>query len=199
MKKFIAGILCGMVLMVSVSAYADSMIGKKVDAIYPLKINGQRAAKDVIAIEGTSYLPVRAAGEMFGYQVDFINQEVVLMNKSVENFTNTYVKPPQPKDIYLVTSTIIKTMPGDYKYIIRNGEGYLPDGVFGYYKAPLDNFTKTSIMVPNGREIIYSNENPEGDNIFVEDGTIYIKLSALGLKAVIKNNGKSDVLWLENI
>jgi hypothetical protein len=81
MKKIsflILGIIIGAALAITTSAYADdikseisSMIGKKVQGSFPLTIGGKKAAKDVIVIENTSYLPIRSAADLFGYEIAF--------------------------------------------------------------------------------------------------------------------------------
>ena len=73
-------------LLAASHVYADdlqSLIGEKVDGVSPLMIDGNRAAKDVIVINGTSYLTVRVSGEMFGYDVDY-EDGTVLLNKKQE-------------------------------------------------------------------------------------------------------------------
>src|ERR1700730_15033832 len=74
MKKIVLGMLIGIGLSLGVTAYADdivSLIGKKVDGSFPLIINNVRADKDVLVIDSTSYLPVRSAAALFGYDVSF--------------------------------------------------------------------------------------------------------------------------------
>lgn len=78
MRKFMIGILVGVSLTFATSIFAEditnevqSLIGKKVEGSFPLTIDGHRASKDVIVIEGTSYVPVRAASELFGYDIFF--------------------------------------------------------------------------------------------------------------------------------
>jgi len=71
-------------MAVSAQAYGDeiaSAVGKKVTSTMKLVIDGQQAAKDVIIIEGTSYLPVRVSAELFGYDVEYENRTVYLNKK----------------------------------------------------------------------------------------------------------------------
>jgi hypothetical protein len=100
MKKIISGILIGISLSLGVTAYADdivSLIGKKVDGSFPLIINNVRADKDVLVIDGTSYLPVKSAAALFGYEVSFNANLMVVLNKKVEAVikkpTDDAVKP----------------------------------------------------------------------------------------------------------
>ena len=87
MKKIFVGILIGISLSLGITAYADdivSLIGKKVDGSFPLIINNIRAEKDVLVIDGTSYLPVRSAATLFGYVVTFNADLMVVLNKKSE-------------------------------------------------------------------------------------------------------------------
>ena len=87
MKKIISSLVVVSIILISFIAFADSidtidMIGKQVQGSLPLIINGQRCDKDVIVIDDTGYLPVRKAGEIFGYEVDFMNNKVILSNQN---------------------------------------------------------------------------------------------------------------------
>lgn len=189
MRRFIVCAVFVLVLTFTVLAFGEGvdMIGKQVDATYPLYINGGKAAKEAISIEGTSYIPVRVASEMFGYDVEFANNEVKLSRKG----------KVIPHD-YEVHSDIIKIggNPEDkHSYILRDGEGYLPLIVFAHYCTYED--TKATINVPDYKTIIINNgETYEpGINGFVNSGRIVVKLSAVGLKGVVKDG----VLWLEKL
>lgn len=72
MKKFIAGFICGALLFSGVSVFAATkspMIGKRVDGVASVIVNGKKLEKDAILIEGTSYLPVRAMTEAIGGKI----------------------------------------------------------------------------------------------------------------------------------
>jgi chromosome segregation ATPase len=61
------------------------MIGKRVDGQFPLKIDGKLSEIPAITIEGVSYIPLRAAGELFGAQVSWLDGEIIMekINKNV--------------------------------------------------------------------------------------------------------------------
>jgi hypothetical protein len=87
MKRIFLGILIGFGLSLGVTAYADdivSLIGKKVDGSFPLIINNVRADKDVLVIDSTSYLPVRSAATLFGYDVSFNADLMVILTKKTD-------------------------------------------------------------------------------------------------------------------
>lgn len=81
MKKFFLGLFVGVLLMVSVSVYADeieSYIGKVIEGQFPVIVDGNEVEKPGIVVDGTTYLPVRAAAELFGYDVSFVDSQVIL-------------------------------------------------------------------------------------------------------------------------
>ncbi|WP_135552131.1 hypothetical protein [Paenibacillus cymbidii] len=89
MKRYIIGAIFGFLLAIATTAYADdiketaaSLIGKKVEGTFPVQINGKQAEKDAIVIDGTSYLPVRSASELFGFDVDFKDNNILLKSRS---------------------------------------------------------------------------------------------------------------------
>ncbi|MCY9593713.1 hypothetical protein PC41400_21545 [Paenibacillus chitinolyticus] len=83
MKKYLYllfGIFIGLGLSLGIGAHAEvtSMIGKVVEGSFPVLINGEKSEKDALVVDGTSYLPVRSAGQLFGYDVSFIDSQVIL-------------------------------------------------------------------------------------------------------------------------
>lgn len=73
MKKFVAGLLIGILLMAGVS-YGSQLVAQIVD--YKITVNGQMKplAEKPVTINDRTYLPVRAVAEMFGYDVGFDEQ-----------------------------------------------------------------------------------------------------------------------------
>jgi hypothetical protein len=121
MKKLILGMIIGIGLSLGVTAYADdivTLIGKKVDGSFPLLINNVRADKDVLVIDGTSYLPVRSAAQLFGYDVSFNADLMVILTKKNEtvskNPTETTVIQPVatavPTSTPMSTPTLVPTI-----------------------------------------------------------------------------------------
>jgi hypothetical protein len=85
-KKYLIGATVGVLLATTASVYADdfvpNLIGKTVEGTFKVKLNGNTVSKDAIVIDGSSYLPVRAAGEALGLNVNFKNNEVLLNSKN---------------------------------------------------------------------------------------------------------------------
>lgn len=107
MKKFIVGLISGMVLTLSISTYAEeieSYIGKIVEGQFPVIIDGQRADKPGLVIEGTTYLPIRSAGELFGYDVSFIDSQVILNKNEIKEVdAQMYSSEPQENEYKMVS------------------------------------------------------------------------------------------------
>lgn len=74
----------------------SNLIGNAVDHVYPLYIDGSQAPVDVIAIKGASYLPVKAAEDLFGYAVTFSNNTVMLDKTPVATYGITTVDNKTP-------------------------------------------------------------------------------------------------------
>ncbi|QGQ97818.1 hypothetical protein EHS13_24475 [Paenibacillus psychroresistens] len=105
MKKIVLGMLIGIGLSLGFTAYADdiiSLIGKKVEGSFPLLINNVRADKDVLVIDSTSYLPVRSAAALFGYDVSFNADLMVILTKKndmvIKNPNEVAVATPIPSN-----------------------------------------------------------------------------------------------------
>lgn len=74
MRKYLIGILIGAAFSISATTYAadiTSLIGKAVQGVFPVTVDGDVLPKTAIVIDGTSYLPVRAIGDAIGYDVSF--------------------------------------------------------------------------------------------------------------------------------
>lgn len=73
MKKVIYSVLTGTLLFGSVAAVsyaaANSLIGKKVQGVKAVTVNG-KAVKDAVVIDGTTYAPVRSFSEAAGYALN---------------------------------------------------------------------------------------------------------------------------------
>lgn len=84
MKKIAAGFLAGAMLMVSAQAWgaADSLVGKKIEAEYDVNVYGKKLVDSAIIINGKSYAPVRAIGELAGYCVSYSDKSINLDEKN---------------------------------------------------------------------------------------------------------------------
>lgn len=80
MKKVAAGFLAGAMLMIATQAMgaSNSMVGKKVQAEYTVNVYGKKLVDSAIIIDGKSYAPVRAIGELAGYKVTVSGRNISL-------------------------------------------------------------------------------------------------------------------------
>jgi hypothetical protein len=188
MKKFVAGLVAGIILASFVPVFAEStaIIGRVVQGTFPLIINGVRAPKDVIVIDGTSYLPVRVSGELFAYDVDFINREVVLVK------TGTY----SGKWSYYIKSKYFTTDSTTvYTCLVVADEWYVPVAAFGKNVAYSPTSSWVTITLPNKPPTSFNRDAAYSPGIagFKDGYTSYVRLSALLLKPVVQ----FETLWLE--
>lgn len=97
MKKVVAAFIAGALMMVSVQAFGDSVskIGKKIQTEYTVTVDGKQLTVPAIAVDGTSYAPVRAIGEAAGYDVSVSGKSISLKKESAVTVTPTS-ETPQP-------------------------------------------------------------------------------------------------------
>ena len=188
MKKFVAGLVAGIILasVVPVLAESTAIIGRTVQGTFPLIINGLRAPKDVIVIDGSSYLPIRVSGELFGYDVDFINREVVLIrNGTYGGKWSYYVKSK-----YFTTDSSAV-----YTCLIAEDEWYVPIAAFGRNTTYSPTSSWVTISLPNKPPTTFNKDATYAPGIagFKDGFTSYVRLSALLLKPVVQY----ETLWLE--
>ena len=71
MKRFVAGLLCGLVLTLSFGASASNMVAQY--ASFKFMVNGKLVEPNAtpIAINGKSYLPIRAFAELLDIPIDY--------------------------------------------------------------------------------------------------------------------------------
>ena len=89
MRKVIVSFVAGLLVAIGVNAaYAEvaTLIGKQVDGQFPLKIGGELSEVPAITIEGVSYIPLRAAGEIFGAKVAWLDGEVIMEKQQSEDY-----------------------------------------------------------------------------------------------------------------
>ncbi|GIQ63729.1 hypothetical protein PACILC2_22970 [Paenibacillus cisolokensis] len=108
MKKIIAGIVGFSLLLVGTSVSAsvikDAIIGKKVDGVAKVIVDGKALETNAITINGTSYVPVRALTEAVGGKVvratsgtielktesgDTVNPEIMAKKSNLETEINS--------------------------------------------------------------------------------------------------------------
>lgn len=184
MRKYMIGIIIGAFLSISTSVFAESLVGQKISEIMPLFIDGKRADKDLIVVNGTSYAPMRAASDLFGYTIKYVPETREVQMKKDISRTVHYVK------IKSVTNTYSKEA-NDGDYVLINNEIYVPASVLGSDNFNYDPTTKT-LTGKIGNIDIKGDQNSDpskGDPIIFIDASPYVKISSVGLKGTF-NNGE---------
>lgn len=208
MKKVLIGFILGAILSSSLVVSANTMIGKTIDNIYPLFIDGKRVNKDVIVIEGTSYLPVKVSGESFGYDVkwDSVNKQVLMEKQTTEIqsvgettmndkelFRSSFVKGKINSNTLKLNKDIKDISVG---YMLIDNEYYLKFNTFSddYIK----NVSNKKTININGAELeIIRHPDTEtyipGMDYIIMFLTPYVKISYFGLTSEVINGE----LWIE--
>lgn len=94
MRKIVIGaasFVAGVLMTASLTAYgADiSKVGKRITGEYSVSVNGSKLAQKAVAVDGTTYAPLRAIGESLGYDVTFQNKQVQFTKKEGEDLADT--------------------------------------------------------------------------------------------------------------
>lgn len=85
-RKIVVGLILGAALVFAGQAAADSLskVGKRVQAEYPVIVDGVTLNVKALAIDGTTTTPNRALAEAIGYDIAFVNKKVVYTKKVEE-------------------------------------------------------------------------------------------------------------------
>lgn len=83
MYSTFVGIVIAGCLSVSVYAATNSLVGKKVQSVIAVVVNGQ-PIKDAIVIDGVTYAPLRSFSEAAGYSISYDKGGVNLSNQTEE-------------------------------------------------------------------------------------------------------------------
>ncbi|OKP90837.1 hypothetical protein A3844_02970 [Paenibacillus helianthi] len=131
MKKLAAGCLAGAVLMISTQAIgaSTSLVGKTIQAEYTVNVYGKKLADKAIVIDGKSYAPVRAIGELAGYKVSLSGKTISLDEKEIisssslakaESITIGPLPTMTPDSAVAVTKSKIKAIDSQIDNVVDN-------------------------------------------------------------------------------
>lgn len=206
MRKYVIGAIFGFALAFSVTAHAEvvNMIGKVVDGAFSVNVNGKTLQNQAVVIEGTSYLPVREFGESLGMDVKFdanlgieLTQKAALAPSSVptvnveQKAKNAVMNAPS----YAVKSTSLDISNGrdNTKVMIIDDNDYITaNNALGGYLSFDGINTKFAV---NSKAVSFEGapKYKTGTDAFMLGADIFVRLSALGLKAEVKDS----TLWIE--
>jgi hypothetical protein len=79
LKKFVSGVIVGVLMFAGASVFADSasLIGKKVQGLYTIEKNGKKVA-DAVIIDGSAYAPVRSVAEATGAGLSVEGKKIIM-------------------------------------------------------------------------------------------------------------------------
>jgi hypothetical protein len=82
LKKFVSGIVVGLLLFSGASVFADStsLIGQKVQGLFSVEKDGVKVA-DAVIINGSTYAPIRAVSEATGANLSVDGKKIIISDK----------------------------------------------------------------------------------------------------------------------
>ena len=159
MKKFIAGLLTGIMIMSTIAVFAESL--QTIQVIFDrvkLVVDGKALHNETLLYDGTTYIPLRAAAEALGVDVgwDGNTHTASLTSKGI----STPVAPPSPTaSVVSPTPTTITTQKTeelelvDFGYSISSAHNsYL------HYSIILRNPNDIMVRFPSYKITAYSKE-----------------------------------------
>lgn len=78
MRKYVVGFVVGALLIFGSQTVADSIVGKKIEGVTKVNLNGVDLSTPAIVVEGISYAPIRAISESLGLEVGYADGMVTL-------------------------------------------------------------------------------------------------------------------------
>lgn len=199
-RKYLIGALVGLSLSFAFSAHAavENLIGRVVEGVFPVKVNGIKIDKQAIVIDGTSYLPVRAIGDALNIDIDFnADLGIELTQKAGAKMS---AQIPQdtvkltPKRVQKVKNNLDNSglkENGEYGLIEMDGNQYVSISTLGgsiytiYWTNP--NLIFHQKDKPDITVNVSDSYQPNVDG-FNFEGSAYVKLSLLGLKATVQGD-----------
>ncbi|WP_054955000.1 hypothetical protein [Paenibacillus dakarensis] len=100
MKKFVSGMIVGLLMFAGVSVFADSssLVGRTVSGIFSVVMNGEQLSEAVI-IDGKAYAPVRSIAEATGTDIKVKGKRIIIQDKEVQTVSEpTPSNTPTGKD-----------------------------------------------------------------------------------------------------
>jgi len=198
MKKVVLGFILGVITTISVTAIAANIeVFQAQKATFDVFVNGKKfeSKNPTIVVEGRTYLPLKAIGDVLGVDVQWNND----LRRVEINKDNTDVKEV---DSDMQSNANRETKSGEiFKEVKQrgstvcvkeiDGEQYATPSVFGLSCVRHDG-DKVYIVIP-GREPVLVKVGDKLTEYAKKDiGNILVKLSSLGLEAEI--NGDTVIL-----
>lgn len=108
MKKFISGIIVGVLIFAGATVFADTaknLFGKKVEGTFEVVFNGEKI-NDAAVIEGSTYLPVRSISEAAGINIAVEGKTISLTTQTEGSVVDDLEVDKANKARSMITSKI---------------------------------------------------------------------------------------------
>lgn len=219
MKKLVVGVIIGSCISLSASAYANNIIGQKIQGTYPISIDGIFLSNEAIVVNGTSYVPVRTASEKFGYDVKFESKKIFLVRKEYDNNSTGSGSNSSSSSVGSQSAEIETILKSAKEYPVKianpeklglgdtplrdvnnvlvelDGEKYIIAGNLPFVKGIDYNIKERTLTYtyPESTYKVLLIENYQKGVDGFSFGRSYVKPSSIGLDAEVKEG----ILWLK--
>jgi hypothetical protein len=159
MRKYLIGFIAGILLASVAPAYGavSSLIGKSVQGEYTVKVDGAILSKKSVSIDGTTYAPLRAIGEATGYDVDFVNNEVVFTKKEESPLAQASIRDQEYSLDYI--DSMIKTLNHQKEYAQKMADSFGNDPQAEAFRNAVKD-AEAQLKVWQNRKSEYGANNP---------------------------------------
>lgn len=210
MKKFLAGILAGALLMTSTYAFAETK--KSIEAVFgqvKLIVNGKSVDKETLLYNGTTYVPLRAAAEALGMEVGWDGKTNTASLTSKELVVQAGENDTQDirecvREFYLNESLFknYSTLSVDYVQIISPSEFEIIDipSSGSLSKMSMSGVTGSGLtwleyLTQNNAQLVKTTFSFDLTKEQLERGTLYIGGTYTQYSIVIKNtSGRYEIV-----
>ncbi len=186
MRNFFVGLILGGILMTTLQVSAQSRdiaLGDAIAKFVPVVVDGKTLdVRGALLNSERVVLPVRALGEALGYEVEWVDNTVILKKPSAEI--------PQLNDMTCsVKSEYFDTNSAGHRCVHVGDEWYIPITTLPHY-VERSSDTEGTVSIPNVGAVNYNKtaKYEAGCNAFVDRGIIYVRVGALNLTATLEGN-----------
>jgi len=199
MKKIVIGFVIGFVTAMSLSVFAaNTDIFQAQKATFDVFVNGEKFETDkpIVAIEGSTYLPLKAIGEVLNVSVDWNEEQRRVDIEKEQELEVTPEMSKQTKDSNKTTKSgeIFKEFKQEIGTTFMkeiSGEQYVsPNSIGQEYISRQDE--SWYITLPGRKPVLVKTGSEPTENSIRDRGYLLVKLSSLGLEAEI--NGDTVIL-----
>jgi hypothetical protein len=186
MKKFVSGLLLGLIIATSIGVFAES---RSIEVFFnniKIAINGDIVPMDPepFIYSGRTYVPISFVAESFGKEVKFNETtNTVEINDMVQKmYGGEALMEVFDKTVFSNVLDIDESN-RQQTFIVKDGEEYLQIMAFAKHYVTTPQGHEFSIP---GKEVVVFKHDEFYDNFAIQyNFKTLIKLSALGLKAVV--------------